>query len=80
MAVEEGTFTGTHLGAARTGRTVALEYVQVLRFRYSKCVSLTLTFDRLVMLEQLGLTAGDEHIGTAATAGDPSELVDESGR
>ena len=29
VTVEEGTFTGTHTGIARTGRAVALDYVQV---------------------------------------------------
>lgn len=55
VAVEEGTFTGKHDGAARTGRSVALDFVQVLRFRGGRHVSLDLSFDRLLMLEQLGL-------------------------
>jgi ketosteroid isomerase-like protein len=61
--VEEGTFTGTHNGvlhspggdAPPTGRPVALEYIQVLRFRDGKHVSFNLMCDRLLMLEQLGL-------------------------
>jgi ketosteroid isomerase-like protein len=60
VAVEEGTFTGTHGGVARTGRSVALDYVRVLRFRDGKHVSVKLFFDRLLMLEQLGLVAGCE--------------------
>ena len=63
VAVEEGTFKGTHRGVLRTptgdvpptGRPVSIPYVQVLRFRDGKHVSFNLTFDRLLMLEQLGL-------------------------
>jgi steroid delta-isomerase-like uncharacterized protein len=63
VAVEEGTFTGTHDGILRTptgdipptGRSVSLAYIQVLRFRDGKHVSFNLMFDRLLMLEQLGL-------------------------
>ena len=62
-AVEEGTFTGTHNGVLRspagdiapTGRPVTLDYIQVLRYRDGKHASFNLIFDRLVMLEQLGL-------------------------
>jgi ketosteroid isomerase-like protein len=70
IAVEEGTFTGTHDGVLQTpagaipptGRPVRLEYVQVLRFRDGRHVSFNLMFDRLLMLEQLGL------VPAAATA------------
>ena len=55
VVVEEGTFRGTHDGIARTGRCVALEYVRVVRVRGGRHVSLHLMFDRLLMLEQLGL-------------------------
>jgi ketosteroid isomerase-like protein len=63
VAVEEGTFTGTHNGILRgpagdvppTRRSVELDYIQVLRFRDGKHVSFNLMFDRLLMLEQLGL-------------------------
>jgi len=63
VAVEEGTFTGTHNGVLRspagdippTGRPVTIHYLQVLRFRDGKHVSFNLMFDRLLMLEQLGL-------------------------
>ena len=63
VAVEEGTFTGTHNGVLHipsgdippTGRAVSLDYVHVLRFRDGKHVSFNLMFDRLAMLEQLGL-------------------------
>jgi ketosteroid isomerase-like protein len=63
LAVEEGTFTGTHNGVLHTpaadipptGRAVAIDYIQVLRFRDGRHVSFHLAFDRLSMLEQLGL-------------------------
>jgi len=63
VAVEEGTFTGTQSGVLHgpmgdippTGRSVAVEYIQVLRFRDGKHISFNLMFDRLTMLEQLGL-------------------------
>jgi len=63
IAVEEGTFTGTHDGVLQspagaippTGRPVRVDYVQVLRFRDGRHVSFNLMFDRLLMLEQLGL-------------------------
>ena len=63
VAVEEGTFTGTHDGVLRTpagdipptGRAVAVDYIQVLRFRHGRHVAFNLSFDRLLMLEQLGL-------------------------
>jgi len=60
VVVEEGTFTGTHDGVGRTGRAVALDYVQVLRVGDGKLISFTLTLDRLLMLEQLGLAPGAE--------------------
>jgi ketosteroid isomerase-like protein len=42
------------VGAGR-GRAVAVDYIHVLRFRDGKHVSFNLIFDRLAMLEQLGL-------------------------
>jgi predicted ester cyclase len=64
VAVEEGTFSGTHNGVLHTptgdipptGRCVSLDYIQVLRFRDGTHVSFNLMFDRLLMLEQLDLT------------------------
>jgi ketosteroid isomerase-like protein len=38
-----------------TGRSVEVDYIHVLRFRDGKHVSFNLMFDRLMMLEQLGL-------------------------
>ena len=63
LVVEEGTFTGSHNGVLHgpmgdvppTGRSVRLDYIQVLHFRNGKHVSFNLMFDRLLMLEQLGL-------------------------
>ena len=63
VAVEEGTFTGTQNGVLHgpmgdippTGRSVEVDYIQVLRFHDGKHVSFNLMFDRLMMLEQLGL-------------------------
>jgi ketosteroid isomerase-like protein len=65
IAAEEGTFTGTHNGLLHTpagdipptGRAVSLDYIHVLRFRNGKHASFNLVFDRLLMLEQLGLFA-----------------------
>jgi ketosteroid isomerase-like protein len=63
VVVEEGTFTGTHDGVLRaptgdippTHRSVAVDYIHVLRFRDGKHVSFDLILDRLEMLEQLGV-------------------------
>ena len=63
VAVEEGTFSGTHEGVLHTpnggvpatGRAVSVPYVHVLRYRDGLHVSFHLVFDRLLMLEQLGL-------------------------
>ena len=63
VAIEEGTFTGTQEGVLRTasgdlaptGRSVCIDYIQMLRFRDGKHISFNLMFDRLLMLEQLGL-------------------------
>jgi len=63
VAVEEGIFTGTQRGVLSgplgdippTGRRVEVGYIHVLRFRNGKHVSFNLMFDRLTMMEQLGL-------------------------
>jgi ketosteroid isomerase-like protein len=63
LAVEEGTFTGTHDGVLHTpagdlpptGRPVTVDYIHVLRYRGGKHASFNLIYDRLLMLEQLGL-------------------------
>jgi predicted ester cyclase len=60
VAIEEGTFSGTHTGVGRTGRRVTLDYVQVMSVEGGACVSLKLLLDRLTMLEQLGV-APDSH-------------------
>jgi ketosteroid isomerase-like protein len=63
VAIEEGTFTGTHEGTLYTsagdvpptGNRVAVDYVQTIRFRDGKQVAFDLMYDRLQLLEQLGL-------------------------
>jgi ketosteroid isomerase-like protein len=63
LAVEEGTFSGTHEGVLHTPdgdvpptrRPVSVDYIQVLRFRNGKHISFNLSFDRLEMLQQLGV-------------------------
>ena len=63
FAVEEGTFSGTHKGVLTspsgdipaTGRSVEVDYIQVIRFRGEKHASFHLSFDRMQLLEQLGL-------------------------
>jgi predicted ester cyclase len=63
VAVEEGTFTGTHRGVLHTpagdvpptGRRLAADYIQVLHFRDGMTTSFNLMYDRLELLEQLGL-------------------------
>lgn len=62
-AVEEGLFEGTHDGVFRTPmgdiqpthRKVHGEYVIVSKVSGGKCMSQHLTFDRLQLMEQLGL-------------------------
>jgi len=71
VAVEEGTFTGTHNGVLHapagdippTGLPVKVDYIQVLRIRDGKHVSFHLMFDRLLMLEQLGLVPAPSEAG-----------------
>jgi predicted ester cyclase len=61
--VEEGVFTGTHTGVfptpmgdiPPTGKKVEGEYVDVFVFENDKVVSDRLTFDRMQLMEQLGL-------------------------
>jgi ketosteroid isomerase-like protein len=55
VAIEEGTFTGTHSSVSPSGRPVAFDYVQVSRFRGGRHRAVKLMFDRLRMVEQLGL-------------------------
>jgi hypothetical protein len=65
VAIEEGTFAGTHEGTLHTpdgdvpgtGLRVAVDYVQAIRFRDGKQVAFDLMYDRLQLLEQLGLTS-----------------------
>jgi predicted ester cyclase len=61
--VEEGVFTGTHTGVfptpmgdiPPTNKKVEGPYVDVFEIRDGKVVSDRLTFDRLQLMEQLGL-------------------------
>ncbi len=70
MAIEEGVFTGTHRDALHgpggdippTGRNVRVDYIQIARYRGDKVSAFNLIFDRLEMLEQLG-------VGPSAEAG-----------
>jgi hypothetical protein len=63
VAVEVGTFTGTHNGVLHspagdiqpTGSRVAIDYMQAIRFRDGKQAAFDLMYDRLQLLEQLGL-------------------------
>jgi ketosteroid isomerase-like protein len=82
VAIEEGTFTGTHDGVLGspagdirpTGRPVCVDYVQVLRFREGKHASFNLMYDRLLLLEQLGLIpapAAEPHRGGTASGSWP---------
>jgi predicted ester cyclase len=79
VAVEEGTFSGTHTGVLHTpagdvpptARSVRIEYIQVLRFRKGKHAAFHLMFDRLEMLEQLGLSP--------AVAGARSDALGQAG-
>jgi steroid delta-isomerase-like uncharacterized protein len=71
VAVEEGTFTGTHHGVLHapagdvpaTGRPVTVDYIQVLRFRDGQHVSFNLMYDQLLLLEQLGLIPAEQPAG-----------------
>jgi predicted ester cyclase len=73
VAVEEGSFTGTHCGVLQspggdippTGRRVRVPYIQVLRFRNGQHVGFNLMFDRLLLMEQLGVVSAS----TAVTEG-----------
>ncbi len=64
VVVEEGTFAGTHAGVLHTpagdiqptGSRVTIEYMQAIRFRDSKQVAFDLMYDRLQLLEQLGVS------------------------
>ena len=73
--VEEGTFSGTHQGILRTpsgdvpptGRTLSARYIQVVRMRGDRITSFDLVYDRLDLLEQLGLLESGG-VGAAQTS------------
>jgi len=68
QAIEEGVFTGTHCDAFHgpdghippTGRKVHVEYIQVLRYQGDMVSAFNPMFDRLDMMEQLGLAPAQE--------------------
>jgi steroid delta-isomerase-like uncharacterized protein len=68
VAVEEGTFWGTHEGVLATpdgdipatGRPVTVDYIQVLHYRDGQHTSFNLMYDQLSLLEQLGLTPAQQ--------------------
>jgi hypothetical protein len=77
IAVEEGTFSGTHDGALHTpsedmpptGGAISVPYIHVLRYRDGLHVALTLVFDWLLLLEQLGLVPAPRRRSDARTEG-----------
>ena len=70
--VTEGIFTGTHTGTFSTpmgdipptGKAVKGEYVDIFEVRDGKVVSDRLTFDRMQLMEQLGLVPQPAGAGT----------------
>jgi ketosteroid isomerase-like protein len=80
IAIEQGTFTGTHTNALYTptgdipptGRPVSVDYIQLLRFREGKHIAFNLMFDRLQLLQQLGAIPAPP---PAASAAEPSQLA-----
>lgn len=72
LVVEEGVFTGTHRNTLHgpggdippTGRKVRVDYIQVVRYRGDQMTAFNLLFDRLEMLEQLGLAPSQEAAGS----------------
>jgi predicted ester cyclase len=73
VAVDEGVFTGTHTGVFRTPmgdvpptqKKVRGEYIGVTEFRDGKVVRQSLMFDRLQLMEQLGLAPAPAAAGRA---------------
>jgi ketosteroid isomerase-like protein len=63
VAIEEGTFAGTHEGVLPTpagdiqptGGRVTIDYMQSIRFRDGKQAAFDLIYDRQQLAEQLGL-------------------------
>jgi hypothetical protein len=58
MGTQSGVLNGPMGDVPPTGRSVEVDYTHVLRYRDGKHVSFNLIFDRLKMLEQLGLVPG----------------------
>jgi predicted ester cyclase len=73
VVVEEGVFTGTHTGVfptpmgdvPPTGRSVSGGYVDIFEIRDGQCVSDRLIFDRMELMEQLGLVPEPAGAGAA---------------
>ena len=73
IVVEEGVFTGTHTGVfptpmgdvPPTGRSVSGAYVDIFEIRDGQCVSDRLIFDRMELMEQLGLVPEPAGAGAA---------------
>jgi hypothetical protein len=74
VVIEEGVFTGTHTGVfptpmgdiPATGRRVEGPFVDIFEFDGDKIVSDRLTFDRLRLMEQLGLMPTPAGAGASA--------------
>ncbi len=68
VAIEQGVFVGTQRAVLHTpngdlpatGRSVRIEYTQVVRYRGDKVASFDLSYDRMELLEQLGLSPSAE--------------------
>ena len=56
-------FTPRQATSLQAAAGSSLDYIQVLRFRDGKHVSFNLMFDRLLMLEQLGLMPASAPVG-----------------
>jgi predicted ester cyclase len=66
-----GRQTGDLLGVAPTGREVAYEYVQFLRFHDGKCIEQWSVRDDMTLMRQLGVVPGraPSAVPASATAG-----------
>jgi ketosteroid isomerase-like protein len=78
--VEEGTFSGTHTGVLRspngdlppTRKLVSERYAQVVRMRGERISSFDLFYDRLALLEQLGMVESTRE--SKAQPGDATDM------
>ena len=82
LVVEEGVFSGTHRGVLHgsagdlppTGRQVSVGYMQVARFRGDLVASFHLVFDRLELMEQLGVVEAGEAEAPSRRPGEEAGL------